>query len=197
MTDQPKVVAEFELTPEDWEEMNAYHLFDSEIQREALRKVRILGVLIFVLAALLNLLSGWVTGGVIFGAMSLVFPIMLGPMQQRANKQTLKKMTREGIANGMFGRHRIEIRDEGLFHATDTYESLFRWHGIDRVKERDGNVLIYIGPNAFLPVPSTAFSDSARLRAFASAFYEGLESTGRVEGEQTAARLPEPSVSEG
>jgi hypothetical protein len=167
-----RAVAEFELTPEDWEDVNAVHLFESRLHREQLGRVRGASALLFVTLALLTLLLGFGSGALMFGAAALIFPVFVGPMQRRAQRQALRKLTAQGIANGTFGHHTVEVRDEGLFHSTHAYESLFRWHAIDRVKEKDGNFLVYIGPNAFLPIPATAFPDSAALRRFADAFYE-------------------------
>lgn len=172
MTGIARAVAEFELTPEDWEDVNAVHLFESRLHREQLGRVRGASALLFVTLALLTLLLGWGSGALMFAAAALIFPVFVGPMQRRAQRQALRKLTEQGIANGTFGHHTVEVRDEGLFHSTHACESLFRWHAIDRVKEKDGNFLVYIGPNAFLPIPATAFPDSAALRRFAHAFYE-------------------------
>lgn len=165
-------VAEFELTPEDWEEVNAAHLFDSTLHHELVRKARVIFFALFMTLALLLVLLGWPTGAIMFATAGLVLPFFVAPMHRRAQRRALRKLTRQGIAHGTFGHHRVEVRDEGLFHATHAYESLFRWHAIDRVTEKGGNFFVYIGPNAFLPIPATAFPDSDSLRRFADAFYE-------------------------
>lgn len=174
MTELPKAVAEFELTPEDWEEVNAVHLFDSDLNRQLLKKTRVVSFLLFMTLALLSLLLGFATGAILFGATGLVFPSMVKPMHERGQRQALQKLTAQGIANGTFGPHRVEVREEGLFHSTHAYESLFRWHAIEKVKEKSGHFMVYMGPNAFLPIPATAFPDSKSLRGFADAFYERL-----------------------
>ena len=162
---------EYELTPEDWEEVNALHLFESGLYSRALRQTRVLTALLFATLALFSLVlgSGWTAALFVLAALGV--PGLIGPAQRRAQRRALRALTQQGIANGTFGRHRVEVRDEGLFHATSAFESLFRWHGIEEVRERNGNFLVYIGPNAFLPIPATAFGDSRSLRQFADAFY--------------------------
>jgi hypothetical protein len=83
-----------------------------------------------------------------------------------------------GIANGMFGHHRVELRAEGVLDVTSGYEWMTRWTAIDRVEEVNGTFLVYTGPNAFLPIPSSAFPDADTLRAFGDRFYGSLERSG-------------------
>jgi len=177
------VAVEFELTPEDWEDVNAVHLFDSSLQRRALGRSRVaIGLLFATLAALMALL-GFGMGAVVFGAGALAMPALMGPMHEHAQRRALRKMAEEGISVGTFGRHRIEVRSDGLFHATHAYETLLRWHAIQEVKSRDGHFLVYFGPNAFLPIPDTAFPNAETLRRFADAFYERVgPRRGNVEG---------------
>lgn len=49
--------------------------------------------------------------------------------------------------------------------------------------------MIYSGPNAFLPIPSSAFRDSATLRAFADRFF------GCLSRARTGGPLPNPGPS--
>lgn len=169
-----RAVAEFELTPEDWEDVNAVHLFESALHGHIVRKTRVLAGLLFLTLALLCLVLGSAWAAMLFGTAGLAVPTLVGPSHRSAQRRALRKLTQQGIANGTFGPHRVEVRDDGLFHATHAYESLFRWHAIEEVKERNGHFLVYIGPNAFLPIPATAFPDSKSLRGFADAFYERM-----------------------
>ena len=174
MTEIAKAVAEFELTPEDWEEMNAVHLFDSSLHHQLVGRTRVVSVLLFMTLAALSLLLGFTIGAIIFGATGLVVPALIGPMHRHAQRRALRKLGEQGISNGTFGHHRVEVRDEGLFHATHAYESLIRWHAIEEVKEKADSFFVYTGPNAFLPIPVTAFPDSDSLRGFADAFFEQM-----------------------
>ena len=162
MSEQPSgpAVAEFEITPEDWEEVNAVHLFDGPLHEELVRNTRAVSFLL-----------GWTVGSVLFIAAGLVIPVFVRPLQEHAQRSALKKLGRQGVSNGTFGRHRVEVREEGLLHQTDAFDVLVRWHAIDEVKERSDHIFIYTGPNAFLPIPVTAFPDSASLRTFADAFF--------------------------
>ena len=191
MTDIAKAVAEFELTPEDWEEVNAVHLFDSPLHHQLVGRTRVVSALLFLTLAALSLLLGFAVGAIMFGATALAAPALIGPLHQHAQRRALRKLGEQGISNGTFGHHRVEVRDAGLFHVTDAYESLIRWHAIEDVKQKADNFFVYTGPNAFLPIPVTAFPDSESLRHFADAFYERLEEHRKLgRKEQHAAALP-------
>lgn len=198
MSEKPIPTACYELTPEDWEDVNAAHLFASDLHKEALKNGRIAGALLFATLAVFSLLLDFTLGTFMFGATALVFPALAGPIQRHAQRRALRKVGEEGIANGMFGLHRVELREEGFYHATSHFESTFRWHAVEDVKEVGDHFFIYMGPNAFVPVPITAFPDSESLRGFADAFFEHLN-----KGREEAARLergeeasPQPAVGE-
>lgn len=166
------IAVEFELTPEDWVEVSLEHSWRSKQLREARRTIRALVATIFVVLALLGLLNGstgmavvsLLVGGVLFAA--------LDPLLRSSQRSQLRRFAVTGIANGMFGRHRVELRPEGMLDATEGYDWLTRWPAIDRVEEGEGAFLVYTGPNALLPIPHSAFRDSATLRSFADAFYQ-------------------------
>ena len=184
MSEQRVPSAEYELTPEDWEEVNAVHLFDSPLYKEMTSRGRIIGGLLFATLSALMLLMGW-TGGAIMFALGIPISIAsMGPMQRKAQRQSLKKLGEQGVSNGLFGHHRVEVREEGLFHRTHAFDTLIRWHAIEDVREKSGHFFVYTGPNAFLPIPVTAFPDSQSLRAFSDAFHE------RIAAHE---RLPPPS----
>jgi len=175
MSDRESLAAaEFEITPEDWEEVNAVHLFDGPLHGELVRNARAVSFLLFVALSALTLLLGWPFGSVLFLAAGLVVPVFVGPLQESAQRNALRKLGKQGVSNGTFGHHRVEVREDGLFHQTDAFDVLVRWHAIDEVKERADYIFIYTGPNAFLPIPVTAFPDSASLRTFADAFFSGV-----------------------
>lgn len=168
----PPVSIEFELTPEDWVEVSMEHSSRSVMLREARRNIRFLLAAVFVVMALFGLLDGstsialfWLFGGgVAFAA--------LDPLLRSSQRKQLRKVAESGIANGMFGRHRVELTAEGMRDATAGYEWLTRWPAIERVEESEGAFLVYTGPNALLPIPHSAFRDAATLRRFADTFYQ-------------------------
>lgn len=170
MTSSLCPTVDFEITPEDWEEVNAEHVFASPIYREATRSVRVIvGLLVLTLAVLTFVLGSSSTA---FFFLLAAPPLVagVGPLTRSSQRESLRKLARQGIGNGIFGSHRVEVRPEGLFHATDAYECLLRWHSIERVEEMAGHFFVYTGPNAFLPIPVTAFRDAESLRDFADAF---------------------------
>jgi len=170
--ERPVPAADFELTPEDWEEVNLAHLLESPLYAEATTNSRVIGGLLFATLAVFSAVVGSMTGALMFAITGPPFVYFLGPLQRKAQRNSLKKLGKEGVSNGLFGHHRIEAREDGLFHSTHAYETLIRWHAIDDVREMDGHFFVYTGPNAFLPIPVTAFPDSDSLRAFSDAFHE-------------------------
>jgi hypothetical protein len=174
MTTTRAPAAEFELTPEDWQEVNVEHFFDSPLFKEASENTRVIVGLLFVALALFSLVTGSMLGALAFALTGPGVVAAVGPIQRHAQRESMRKLSQQGVSNGLFGPHRVEIREDGLFHATDAYESLIRWHAIEEVRERAGHFFVYTGPNAFLPIPVTAFHDAEHLRAFSDAFHERM-----------------------
>jgi hypothetical protein len=171
----------FELTPEEWVEVSLEHTARSEFVRAAMRRIRGLYGAIVGLGALLAVLGGsppYALVVLLAGGLAFAF---LEPSVRRARRNQFAQFAEKGIANGMFGPHRVELRPEGMLDATEGYEWLTRWSAIDRVEEGEGAFLIYTGPNAFLPIPHSAFRDSATLRRFSETFFSRLEA-GRALG---------------
>jgi len=170
--ERPLPAADFEITPEDWEEVNLAHLLESPRYAEATSNSRVIGGLLFATLAVFSAVLGSTTAALMFAIAGPPFVYFLGPLLRKAQKDALGKLRKEGVSNGLFGHHRIEVREEGLFHSTHAFETLIRWHAIDDVREVAGHFFVYTGPNAFIPIPVTAFSDSESLRAFSDAFHE-------------------------
>lgn len=194
-TDAPERVAvEFELTPEEWEAANAAHLSSSPLQVQLLRRTRRTTSILFAALAVLNLAMGSVTYAVLWALAGVFFAASLDRIHRSGQRKALRKLGEQGIANGIFGPHRVEVREEGLVDSTTHYEWLIRWSGIERVREENGTFLIYNGANAFLPIPSTAFPDSDSLRRFADAFYRRLALHGDGAAVRAEPGLPEPGT---
>ncbi len=175
----PIVAVEFELTPEDWIDVNMQHTTRSAMFKEAKRKVRVTLASLLVLLALLGYVMGSMTVAFTWLIAGGVLVAFLGPLLDRSQRKQLRRFANEGISMGMFGRHRVELRPEGMVDSTVGYEWLARWPSIDRVEEGEGAFFIYSGPNRFLPVPHSAFPDSETLRHFADTFYR-LKEGGRA-----------------
>ena len=168
---EPLACVEFELTPEEWVEVSLQHSLEHPMTRKAMGRVRALFAALMVVLALLTVLGGfgslalvWILGGgVAFAA--------LGPLLRHSQQTHFRRYAEQGIANGTFGHHRVELREDGFLDATDAYERLTRWPAIERVEQGEHAFLIYMGPNAFMPIPHSAFADSAALRRFSDVFH--------------------------
>ena len=194
MSEHDPVVVEFELTPEDWVEVSMQHAEKSPQIQEAVKNVRVLFGALIVLAALISLLDGALTGAVIWLLAGLVVMAMMTPALRSGRRRQVKRYAESGIANGMFGPHRVELRPEGMVDRTDGYEWLTYWSAIERVEEGDGSFLIYTGTNAILPIPHTAFPDASALRRFSEAFFalREADASGRLTGSPRDGIVPEP-----
>ena len=166
-----EVSVEFELTPEEWVEVSVQHSSTSPQVRTAMRNVTILFGALIVLAVLISLLDGAATAAVIWLAAGSIVMAMMNPLLRSSRRRQLRQYAESGIANGMFGPHRVELSPEGMLDSTEGYEWLTRWSAIERVEEGEGAFLVYTGPNALLPIPHSAFRDSASLRSFSDAFH--------------------------
>ena len=168
------VAVEFEFTPEDWATANATHSWNSELTKKALKQMQVLFGLIVGLMALLMLLGGSAVGAL---AMLLAGALLVGvlrPLVRHSQRRHIKKVADLGLINGIFGPHRVELRDEGILDSTSGYEWLVRWSAIEDIRESDGSFLIYSGANSFLTIPSSAFPDTETLRTFGDRFFQRL-----------------------
>jgi hypothetical protein len=178
------VAIEYELTPEEWIEVQLEHSGRSEAVKTAKVRVRVTFGALFCLLALLGWLMGSTTVALtwlIAGALGMG---LLGPALTKSQRKQLERLAREGVGVGMFGPHRVELRPDGVLDSTTGYEWLQRWHAIDRVEEAENAFLIYSGRHRFLPIPHSAFPDAETLRRFADTFYALREGS-------SSPRLPE------
>lgn len=186
MTQGEPVAVEFELTPEEWIEAQAVHLESLPMVTRAIRTVQGLFLAITVLLGVLELLQGQALLAGLSVALGLAVTPFLPALMRHSQRRQLTKVATRGLAHGTFGPHRLELREEGMLDVTSGYEWLTRWEAIDRVEQAENLFLIYTGPQAYLPVPVSAFPDSAALREFSDAFFARVG-----EADQRRA-LPEP-----
>jgi hypothetical protein len=175
------VAIEFELTPEEWVEVSLQHSSRSPQVIEATRRVRILFGALVLLATLISLLDGALTAAFVWLVVGLVVMAVMAPALRAGRRRQVRRYAQSGIQNGMFGRHRIELRAEGIMDSTEGYDWLAKWSAIERVEEGEGSFLIYTGPNALLPIPHTAFRDPAELRRFSDAFHALREADRQID----------------
>ena len=169
------VRVEFELTPEEWVEVSIQHHAASATVLGAERRAIGLFVAVVLVGALLGLLSGGVSAALTWLLAGGIGIALLRPLVRRARKKQFAQFASGGITNGLFGHHRVELREDGILNATAGYEWLVRWSAIERVEEGEGAFLVYNGPNSFMVIPHSAFRDAASLRRFADVFFERLE----------------------
>jgi len=173
MTDQAatSVTVNFELTPEQWVQASLEHYGKQTVNREAVRRLRLVfGALVVAVAALITISGARGTATVIWllaGGSVLPF---FSRLVRSGQRRQLRRYAEVGIANGTFGPHRIELGPEGMSDSTAAYERLTRWSAIERVEKGESAFMVYVGPNAFLPIPHSAFQDADLVRRFDDAF---------------------------
>ncbi|MGD8287741.1 MAG: YcxB family protein [Gemmatimonadota bacterium] len=187
------VTVEFELTPEEWVDVSMQHAATQPQLVKAVRNMRIAFALLMLALAALFFLGGMPMAGYVFLIAALFMSATLGPMIRSSQRKRTLDYARTGIANGMFGPHRVELRPEGMLDVTDGYEWLTRWSAIERVEEGEAAFLVYTGPNSLLPIPHSAFRDSESLRRFSHAFFALREqdATKRVGGGASEGGAPD------
>jgi hypothetical protein len=181
---------EFELTPEDWEDANLAHLKASRLQKQAIGKTRTLFVALFAMLAAMTLLVGEPLAALMLGFAGIGMSALTRPLHEHNLRRAVRRLGRDGVANGTFGPHRVAVTAEGLVNATPSYEWLVRWAAVEEVRLQDGMFLIYIGPNAFMVIPESAFPDGATTRAFADAFYSHAGGSDSLPGRSEVGARP-------
>jgi len=163
-------------------EVSLQHSARSPQVVEATRTVRILFGALVLLTVLISLLDGALTAAFVWLVAGLVVMAVMSPVLRAGRRRQVRRYAETGIQNGMFGHHRIELRPDGILDSTEGYDWLAKWSSIERVEEGEGSFLIYTGPNALLPIPHTAFRDSAELRRFSDAFHSLREADRQIDG---------------
>lgn len=184
------VSLEFELTPEEWIAAQGAHHHQTYVRRGDLQRLqRTAGGLLGVVAVAGLVLGLWVTA-VVWSAVGLLYVRAIPGQLKKQTRVQLGKTAREGVIPGLFGRHRIELRDEGMVDITEGYETTIHWSAVEGVEHVDGLFMIYTGTNSFLPIPESAFVGAEELRAFSDAFHtlRGLHAEGAI-----GAGTPSPS----
>jgi hypothetical protein len=96
--------------------------------------------------------TGWLgadTVTVIVGV-GIVLLVYIRFAAPRINRRLFRRAS--GVAALEGRKVEYEFSDEGYRIRTDHFEGFQKWAGVDRIVERDGMVLIVLGPNAnFLP----------------------------------------------
>jgi len=171
VTDPTTLTIEFELTPEEWVETVLAHLRKDRDTRKTTRVGQLL--LGFILAMLsLSALLGGSLYEIPYLVAAFSFAILAFPVTVRfLNKRQLGRMARRGTSNGTFGPHRIRLTPEGMLDETTGYSLLTRWSAIERVDQSEHVLMVYLGPQAFVPIPVSAFRDSDQLRRFSDRFF--------------------------
>ena len=171
------VTLEYDLTPEEWVAAMGVHQDSLHERRGDVKRLQtITGSVLGVVAVGAWWMGMWFTAGV-WAAISLAYVHSIPRQLKRQTRIHLGKTAREGIIDGLFGTHRIELREEGIADITSGYETVIRWGAVEGVDHQDGLFIIHVGPNALIPIPDSAFGGPDELRAFSDAFYtlRGLE----------------------
>lgn len=162
---------EFDLTPEEWIAAMGAHYDSVHATRGDVRRLQtITGAVLGTVAVAGALLGLWLTAAV-WAGISLAYINAIPGQLKRQTRLQLSKTANEGVIEGLFGTHRIELREDGIADITDGYETLIRWGSVEGVEHAEGLFIIYTGPHSFIPVPESAFGGSAELRAFSDTFY--------------------------
>jgi len=184
------ITLEFDLTPEEWIAAMGAHYDSVHAMRGDIRRLQSLtGAVLGTVAVAGALLGLWLTAAV-WAVISLAYVNAIPGQVKRQTRLQLSKTADEGVIEGLFGTHRIELREEGIADITEGYETLIRWSSVEGVEHTDGLFIIYTGPNSFIPVPESAFGGAAELRAFSDTFYtlRGLDAEAASESDDLPDR---------
>lgn len=165
------ITLEYELTPEEWVAAMGLHHDATHVRRGDVRRLQaIAGGLLGAVAVGAGLLGLWVTAGV-WAVISFAYVHNIPSQLKRQARLHLGKTAGEGVIQGLFGTHRIELREEGIADITSGYETVVRWSAVEAVDHQEGLFIIHVGAHAFIPIPDSAFGGPEELRAFSDAFY--------------------------
>lgn len=178
------VSLDFELTPEEWIAAQGVHYDRTYTRRGDLQRLqRTAGAVLGVVAVAGLVLGLWATA-LTWSAIGFLYVRAIPGQLKKQTRAQLAKTAREGVIPGLFGRHRIELREDGIADITDGYETTIHWSAVEGVDHLDGLFMVYTGANSFIPIPESAFRGPEELRAFSDAFHtlRGLHAEGAIGG---------------
>ena len=179
------VAVSFELTPADYVAAAAAHYQSSAWLQAPIRRAQLALGLLAALAALVV----WMGGMGPFGLAWVIAPAaaigLLPSFARSSQRREIQRVSSRGIANGFFGPHQVRLTDEGIVDSTPAYERLTRWTAVEGVREVNRVLVVYVGPDAFIPIPGSAFLDRDTLEAFRDRFLEKLAA---ARGDEIAAQ---------
>ena len=160
---------EYELNAQDYADYCRFHFGRSATTR---RNIRILRWGFPVLwLALLAVMSGFGRRPLsVVDWLLVVFAVawaaFLPRWMRNSTARRVRRVAEEGVARGLFGRHTLELSEDGVRDRTPYTDHLTRWAGLERVAESPQAVILYTGPNNGLPIPRRTFESDAAREAF-------------------------------
>ena len=167
---------EYELTEEDY--LHAYELIVERSRRCRLRRLKVRAFIIAVISftalvlavGSLSHLPVDVAGLATAALAALIIPGFLF-WHRRYWKGMPQRWLRNSIARGewdeWFGRWTFTIDAEGIRYSAAFGEARLVWRHVIRLEGGEHAILFYLGEDAPIPVPKTAFDNEAEYRRFA------------------------------
>ncbi|AGA67927.1 hypothetical protein Desdi_0381 [Desulfitobacterium dichloroeliminans LMG P-21439] len=136
----------YSLSEEDYLKFNLFHIKNSEPAKQALKKQRFLGPVIFMaFAAFLSLTGNRPTEEVfiVFALLSVLWFIYYPKYFYRYVTRNSKTLLRAGRNDDLFCEHHMDLADEGIVDTTARGETKLNWAGIQAIREDEDNLYLY------------------------------------------------------
>lgn len=147
----------YDIAPEDLLAFNLhFHQKSPTMRRTRMWVVIGLAAMIigmcFVAAEILdNLIILWVGIG-----WAAVFAAIYPKLYRRNLKRYSARLFAEGQNMKLFGQHVAELRDNGLFDATQFLERTVFWKGIERIESLPGHTFVYLSTMSAQVIPENS-----------------------------------------
>jgi len=157
---------EFERTEEDYVKFNLHHISNSpSIKRQILWTQIILAVFPFAsiyIATDYFSFFDFLIALIIAGVFSFSYPFFYRSYM----KWQTRKFLKEGNNKSLLGRNTIELTPEGILGKSLAGESKINWPSVDKVRQNDETIFIYIGAVNAIVIPKHIYSSSAEQKEF-------------------------------
>ena len=157
---------QFERTEEDFVEFNLFHISNSpSIKKQILWTRIIMAIMPFVfLFVFYKNIS--ITDYLIATIIALVFVFSYPSIYRSSSKSQTRKFLKEGNNKSLLGHNTIELTPEGILGKSLSGESKINWSSVDKIRQNDEFIFIYIGTINALVIPKHAFSSTAKQKDF-------------------------------
>lgn len=171
---------EYTLTEQDFIAFNLHDAKHSKMVKRSLFLQCYIIAIIFFAVPLSSFLLGpsgqvYTELPVIFLLAGIIWIVFYPAYFYKHIERNIKKMLWEGSYKNLFGKHKVQIADEGIIEINNGGETKRNWKGIEKIEENEAYIFIYVSSMSANIVPKHAFVHENSRSEFMRKLQSGME----------------------